>query len=51
MNSLKHILVVKDEIRLAELLKAGLEEHDFKVDVAYDGYIGKTLALKNNYDL
>ena len=51
MNSLKHILVVEDEIRLAELLKAGLEEHDFKVDVAYDGYIGKTLALKNSYDL
>jgi len=51
MNSLKHILVVEDEVRLAELLKAGLEEHDFKVDVAYDGYIGKTLALKNNYDL
>lgn len=51
MNSLKHILVVEDEIRLAELLKAGLEEHDFKVDVAYDGYIGKNLALKNSYDL
>lgn len=51
MNSLKHILVVEDEIRLAELLKAGLEEHNFRVDVAHDGYIGKTLALKNSYDL
>jgi two-component system, OmpR family, copper resistance phosphate regulon response regulator CusR len=51
MSSLKQILVVEDEIRLAQLLKAGLEEHNFKVDVAYDGYIGKTLALKNNYDL
>jgi two-component system, OmpR family, copper resistance phosphate regulon response regulator CusR len=51
MSLLKHILVVEDEIRLAELLKAGLEEHDFKVDVAYDGYIGKTLALRNSYDL
>jgi len=51
MNALKHILVVEDEIRLAELLKAGMEEHGFRVDVAYDGYIGKTLALKNSYDL
>jgi two-component system, OmpR family, copper resistance phosphate regulon response regulator CusR len=51
MNSLKHILVVEDEIRLAELLKAGLEEHNFRVDIANDGYIGKTLALKNSYDL
>jgi two-component system, OmpR family, copper resistance phosphate regulon response regulator CusR len=51
MRSLKRILVVEDEIRLAELLKAGFEEHDFTVDIAYDGYIGKTLALKNSYDL
>lgn len=51
MNSLKHILVVEDEKRLAELLKAGLEENGFVVDVAYDGYIGKSLALKKSYDL
>jgi two-component system copper resistance phosphate regulon response regulator CusR len=51
MNSLKHILVVEDEKRLADLLKAGLEEQGFAVDVAYDGYVGKNLAIRNNYDL
>lgn len=51
MNSLKHILVVEDEKRLADLLKAGLEEQGFAVDVAYDGYVGKNLAIRNSYDL
>jgi len=51
MNSLKYILVVEDEKRLADLLKAGLEEQGFAVDVAYDGYVGKNLAFRNNYNL
>lgn len=51
MNTAKHILVVEDEKRLADLLKAGLEEQGFQVDQAYDGYVGKTLAFKNEYDL
>ena len=51
MSPKKSILVVEDEQRLAGLLKAGLEEHNFKVDVAYDGYIGRSLALKNGYDM
>jgi len=45
------ILVVEDEKRLAEILKEGLTEHFYNVDIAYDGYIGKTFAEKNNYDL
>ena len=44
-------MVIEDEQRLADLLKAGLEEHNFLVDVAYDGYIGRNLALKNEYDM
>ncbi len=51
MNTVKRILVVEDERRLADLLKAGLEEQGFEVDQAYDGYVGKSLALKNVYDL
>lgn len=51
MNICKHILVVEDEIRLADLLKAGLEEQGFSVDLAYDGYIGRNMCLKNTYDL
>ncbi|MDO9634721.1 MAG: response regulator transcription factor [Paludibacter sp.] len=48
---MKRILVVEDEKRLADLLKAGLEEQGFSVDLAYDGYVGKSLAIKNDYDL
>ena len=51
MNTTKHILIVEDEIRLADLLKAGLEEQGFCVDLAYDGYIGRNMCMKNTYDL
>lgn len=51
MNNLISILIVEDEKRLADLLRAGLEEQGYSVDIAYDGYIGKSLAFKNNYDL
>lgn len=45
------ILLIEDEVKTIQSLKQGLEENDFQVDVAYDGQIGKQLALKNNYDL
>jgi len=45
------ILVVEDEPKAASFLKQGLEEHRHEVDVAYDGQIGKRLALENEYDV
>lgn len=51
MEVLKKILIVEDETRLAEILKAGFEEQNFEVDLAYDGYVGKSMVLKNKYDL
>ncbi len=45
------ILLVEDEIRLAEYTKQGLEENDFEVHVAHDGQTGKEYANQNNYDL
>lgn len=45
------VLLVEDELRLAEYVKKGLEESGFNVDVAYDGQIGKSMALSNTYDL
>lgn len=45
------VLLVEDELRLAEYIKKGLEESGFVVDVAYDGQIGKSMALSNIYDL
>jgi two-component system copper resistance phosphate regulon response regulator CusR len=51
MDIAKKILIVEDEKRLADILKAGFEEIHFLVDIAYDGYIGKNLVEKNEYDL
>src|SRR5947209_10074871 len=45
------ILVVEDEHKLAGVLKRGLEEHGFAVDVTYDGEDGLALATAAPYDL
>lgn len=45
------ILVVEDDTRVAELLKRSLEEQNYVVDIAYDGFLGKRLALQKTYDL
>jgi two-component system copper resistance phosphate regulon response regulator CusR len=34
-----------------QVIKQGLEENFYEVDVAYDGLIGKQLALRNKYDV
>ena len=46
-----HILIAEDEVRVADLIKRGLEEYGYNATVAYDGEIGKKLALTNQYDL
>jgi len=51
METIKRILIIEDEKRLADILKAGFEENDFSVDTAYDGYIGRNMVQKNHYDL
>ena len=45
------ILVVEDEPKVSTFIKKGLEEQAYEVDVAYDGFFGKKLALENEYDL
>ena len=37
------ILIIEDEKRVADLLKAGLEENGFQTIVAYDGAMGLRL--------
>ena len=44
------ILVIEDEQRVASLIKRGLEENQLFAEVAYDGAIGKKLAIQNDYD-
>jgi DNA-binding response OmpR family regulator len=46
-----HILVVEDEQRLADILKRQLSESGYSVDIAYDGYVGKNLVQRNEYNL
>lgn len=45
------VLVVEDEKRVANLIKKGLEEEQFTVDVVHDGEQGVNLAESSSYDL
>jgi two-component system OmpR family response regulator len=45
------ILIVEDEHKIANLIKQGLEQEKFIVDVAYDGTTGFDLASSEYYDL
>lgn len=45
------ILVIEDEIKVANFIKKGLEEEHYAVDIAYDGETGLYLSEVNDYDL
>jgi two-component system, OmpR family, copper resistance phosphate regulon response regulator CusR len=45
------ILVVEDEVKLAEYLRKGLTEEGFVVDVAHNGIDGLHLAVEGQYDV
>ncbi len=45
------ILVIEDERKLADYLKRALSEHNYVVDVAFDGGSGLHLAREVQYDL
>ena len=45
------ILIVEDELKTAELLRKGLTENGFSVDLAADGEQGLQLAMTSKYDL
>ncbi|MCL7987234.1 response regulator transcription factor [Sphingobacterium sp. lm-10] len=46
-----NILIIEDDLRVAELLQRGLAEQSFVPAIAYDGHSGVKLALQNDYDL
>ena len=50
-NLLMRILVIEDEVRLAEYLRKGLSESGYVVDLAHDGIDGLHLAVEGTYDL
>ncbi|MBC3787557.1 response regulator transcription factor [Spirosoma utsteinense] len=45
------ILLVEDEVKTVQSIKQGLEEHQWEVDVAYDGVMGFQLASRTTYAL
>ena len=45
------ILLVEDEPKVSSFIKKGLEEQTYIVDIAYDGLMGKKLALNIEYDI
>ena len=45
------ILIVEDEIKIADTLKIGLSENGYYADVAYNGTIGYRMFKDHQYDL
>jgi two-component system copper resistance phosphate regulon response regulator CusR len=45
------ILIIEDEKRVASFISKGLDEEGFETEVAYDGLIGKKMALSQRYDM
>ncbi|AKD55513.1 response regulator transcription factor [Spirosoma radiotolerans] len=45
------ILIIEDEVKTVQSIKQGLEEHQWDVDVAYDGTMGFQLATRSSYAL
>ena len=45
------VLIIEDEQKVARALEQGLEEHQISCELAFDGQIGKRLALRNFYDM
>lgn len=45
------ILVIEDEVKTIQLIRQGLEEQQWEVDIAYDGAMGFQLATRQVYAL
>lgn len=45
------VLIIEDHPKTVQSIKQGLEENKIEVDFAFDGYTGKLLAQRNNYDV
>lgn len=46
-----NVLIVEDEQRLAGVIKKQLEESGFNAEIASDGYMGKYMVERNNYNI
>ncbi|MGL4662433.1 MAG: response regulator transcription factor [Culicoidibacterales bacterium] len=46
-----HILIIEDDIQIAELIRDYLEINQFETTLAHDGQVGLDIALQQNIDL
>ena len=51
MQELLKILVIEDDLQVAEFVSSGLLAQGYAVDLAHDGEHGKQLAIDKHYDL
>jgi two-component system copper resistance phosphate regulon response regulator CusR len=51
LTSLKNILIVEDDRRIAHNIFRGLNAENFAAEIAYDGITGKQMALNTKFDL
>lgn len=51
MISIKHILIIEDEIKIARFLQLELEHEGYEAHTSHDGREGLTMALEGTYDL
>jgi DNA-binding response OmpR family regulator len=44
------ILIIEDEVKVAQSIKRGLEDNQYEATIAFDGAIGKRMATDTPYD-
>lgn len=49
--SIKHILIIEDEVKIARFLELELQHEGYQVSISHDGREGLNLTLTNDYDL
>ena len=45
------VLLIEDEPKIAQSIRTFLEEREMEVDCAYDGFLGRAFAERNEYDV
>ncbi|WP_128544424.1 response regulator transcription factor [Larkinella soli] len=48
---MKRILIIEDDRRIAQNIGRGLAEEGYETEIAYEGYNGRDLALRQSFDL
>lgn len=51
MITIKHILIIEDEVKIARFLELELHHEGYQVSISHDGREGLNMALENTYDL